>query len=124
MIVAGIGCRLGCPASEIAALVRRALESTHCDASALAAPDFRAKEANVWIAAEDLALPLLLVDRHELAAAQERCVTRSEWAKHATGLSSVAEAAALAAAGPGSTLLLPRIANASATCALARAASP
>jgi cobalt-precorrin 5A hydrolase len=40
-------------------------------------------------------------------------------ARRHTGLASVAEAAALAAAGPDSRLLLPRISGARATCALA-----
>jgi cobalt-precorrin 5A hydrolase len=39
----------------------------------------------------------------------------------AVGVGSVAEAAALAAAGPAGRLALPRIAGAAATCALALA---
>ena len=120
MIVAGLGCRRDCPADDIVVLVRRAIESAGCTVAALAAPDFRGDEPGVQVAAVSLGLPLTLVDRDGLAAAQSRCVTRSMRAEHATGFASVAEAAALCAAGPDSVLLLPRIAGARATCALAR----
>lgn len=124
MIVAGVGCRRNCPADDIVALVRRAMASAGCVVSTLAAPDFRGDEPGVQGAADKLALPLTLVDRDALAAAQSRCVTRSMRVEHATGFSSVAEAAALSAAGPASVLVLPRIAGAHATCALARASAP
>ena len=52
-----------------------------------------------------------------LAAAQPHCVTRSAAAERATGLASVAEAAAI---GAGGVLLLPRLTGAGVTCALAR----
>ena len=48
-----------------------------------------------------------------------RCVTHSERSMAATGVPCVAEAAALAAAGPDGMLLLPRVAFARVTCALA-----
>lgn len=120
VIVAGIGCRRGCPAEDIVALVRRAAAEAHCDASALAAPEFRASEPGLLRAAATLALPLLLVDREGLAAAQSRCVTRSQRAEQTTGFTSVAEAAALSAAGPAATLVMARIAGSRATCAIAR----
>lgn len=123
MIVAGVGCRRDCPAEDIVALVRRATASAGCAVSALAAPDFRSDERGVQSAAATLGLPLTLVDRDALAAAQSRCVTRSMRVEHATGLASVAEAAALSAAGPASVLLMPRIAGARATCALARSSA-
>ncbi len=66
-----------------------------------------------------LGLPLTFLDHDALAAASVRAVTRSARAMAETGLASVAEAAALAGAGPGSRLLLPRVASAAATCALA-----
>jgi len=124
MIVAGVGCRRACPAEDIVALVRRAQAIAGCEAAVLAAPEFRAGEPGIEGAAEALALPLAIVDRAALAAAQPRCLTRSARAAEATGFASIAEAAALAAAGPGAVLLLPRIAGAQATCALARANAP
>jgi len=124
MIVAGVGCRRDCPAEEVVALVRRALAIARCEASALAVPAFRADEPGPRLAAKALQLPLAIVDGAALAAAQPRCLTHSTRAAEATGFASVAEAAALAAAGPGATLLLPRIAGTRATCALARANAP
>jgi cobalt-precorrin 5A hydrolase len=52
-----------------------------------------------------------------MAAAQSRCPTASLTAASATGFASVAEAAAIGAAG---ALLLPRIASSQATCAIGR----
>jgi cobalamin biosynthesis protein CbiG len=62
---------------------------------------------------------LLLVERDALIAAQAACVTRSECAERTLGVAAVAEGCALAAAGQGARLVLPRIASARATCALA-----
>jgi cobalt-precorrin 5A hydrolase len=67
-------------------------------------------------------VPLVYVDRPALAQAQQRCLTRSSVAERLTGFGAVAEAAALAAAGPGAQLLGPRIVLDGATCALARRA--
>jgi len=116
VIVAGIGCRRGCPADAIVALVREA-ETRAQPVSALAAPAFKRDEAGLHEAAERLGLPLLFVEDAALAAAQAWCVTRSDAAARATGFASVAEAAAL---GAGGVLLLPRLTAAGVTCALAR----
>lgn len=119
VIAAGIGCRRNCPAEPIVALVRLAGERAGCVPSCLAVPSFRAEAPAVRDAATRLGLPLVAVDRAALTAVQADCPTRSPRAERETGLASVAEAAALATAGPGATLILPRIGNASATCALA-----
>ncbi|TCT13568.1 cobalt-precorrin 5A hydrolase [Tepidamorphus gemmatus] len=122
MIVAGIGCRRGCTADEIVALVRRAMEeagAAHCRLTALAAPSFKRDEPGLRAAADILALPLFHVGDDRLTAVQADCPTRSASALAATGQASIAEAAALAAAGPGGRLVLARIKSAAATCALA-----
>lgn len=121
-VVAGIGFRREVSAGEIVALVERALAQAALDPGQLArlatlaglaqAPSFRE-------AARRLRAEPACVDR-ALAAAQPAVRTRSERALRAHGVGSVAEAAALAAAGPGATLVLERIASAAATCALAR----
>ncbi|HTI02212.1 MAG TPA: cobalamin biosynthesis protein, partial [Acidisoma sp.] len=54
-----------------------------------------------------------------LRGEQGRCLTRSARAQREVGLASVAEAAALAGAGPGGRLVLARIAADGVTCALA-----
>jgi cobalt-precorrin 5A hydrolase len=121
VLIAGIGCRRGCPAAEIVALVARAAAGRRI--AALATPDFKAAEPGVLEAARLLGVALVPVAETALAAAQARCVTRSAAAARATGIASVAEGSALAAAGAGGRLVLPRIAAAGATCALAEAAS-
>ncbi|QCO17204.1 cobalamin biosynthesis protein (plasmid) [Azospirillum brasilense] len=123
-IAAGIGCRAGCPGAEIAGLLRAAFAEAALDETArravqLAAPMRKRNEAGVAEAAHLLALPLRFVDDSALAAVQDRVRTRSARVEAAVGVASVAEAAALAAAGPGSTLLLPRRSTPRATCALA-----
>ena len=117
MIVAGVGCRRGCPASEIAALVREAEARAGRRAVRLAAPAFKQSARELHGAAAMLGLPLDFVSEESMIAAQERCVTRSAAAASAKGLASIAEAAALAASD--GALLLPRIKSARATCALA-----
>jgi cobalt-precorrin 5A hydrolase len=116
VIVAGIGCRRGCPADAIVALVRQA-ETLAAPVAALAAPAFKRNEPGLLQAADRLGVPLLFVEDTALAAAQVLCVTRSDAAERATGFASVAEAAAL---GAGGVLLLPRLTGAGVTCALAR----
>ncbi len=116
MIVAGIGCRRGCPAEAIVAVVRRA-EARGAPVEALAAPLFKQDEPGLHQAAILLDVPLLFEDETVLTAAQPHCVTRSAAVARATGLASVAEAAAI---GTGGVLVLPRLTGAGVTCALAR----
>jgi cobalt-precorrin 5A hydrolase len=119
MIVAGIGCRRLCPASDVVGAVRDAEAAAGCTVDALAAPEFKRDEPGIHLAAARLALPLLFVSRADLLRAQPGCVTRSDLALASTGLASVAEAAALAATSSG-RLVLPRITRGHATCALAQ----
>ncbi|WP_237182406.1 cobalamin biosynthesis protein [Roseomonas marmotae] len=117
-MAAGLGCRAGAEAEDILALLAEAVRGlpalTH-----LAAPEFRRDVPGLRRAAERLGLPLLFLPRAALEQMQPLCPTRSEAALRATGLASVAEACALAAAGPGATLVRPRIAGAGVTCAVA-----
>lgn len=117
MIVAGIGCRRGCPAADIVALVQLAQRQAGCRVDALATPEFKRDEAGLHEAARILNVGVRLIDATALAAVQPRCPTRSIAAARHTGVASVAEGSALAATG--GTLLLARIANGQATCALA-----
>lgn len=126
MIVAGIGCRSECSAEEIVALLDEALAAISTPRArllALAAPAFRAESDGPWKAAEALGVPLLLVSEEEMKSAEPRSVTASPRSLETRGLASVAECAALAGAGAGATLVLPRIKGQSATCALAKRAA-
>jgi cobalt-precorrin 5A hydrolase len=122
-IIAGIGCRRDCPAEAITALVGRAGAEASCSVTALAAPAFKANEPGLREASHLLGLALILVEPAALAAAQMRCVTRSDRVARATGFASVAEGSALAAAGPTGRLILPRVTKGGASCALAEARS-
>jgi cobalt-precorrin 5A hydrolase len=122
MIVAGVGCRRGAPASDIEAAIRAALSRADITADALdGIATITAKNAEVGIhaAAEKFGVSVVLVSDADLRAAEPRTQTRSERVRALTGGPSVAEAAALAAAGPSARLIGPRLAIGAATCALA-----
>jgi cobalt-precorrin 5A hydrolase len=127
MIIAGIGCRKNCDAGEIVRLVEAALAQAaapRAALAALAAPAFKAEAKAPREAATALGLPLLLIGDADLKSAEPRAATRSPAALEATGFASVAESAALAGAGAGAVLLLPRIKGDGVTCALAQGAAP
>jgi cobalt-precorrin 5A hydrolase len=122
MIVAGVGCRRGTAAAQIeaaiaAALMRAGLGIAAVRAVATAAA--KGDEPGIAAAASSIGVPLVLVAQDDLAAAGARAATRSERVLAATGVPSVAEAAALAAGGPAARLISPRIVVGPATCALA-----
>ena len=122
MIVAGIGCRRGTSAAAIEAVIAAALARANIAKASLvlvAAPAVKCQEPGIAAAASTLGVPLVPVSETDLQAAGPRTATRSERSLALMGVPSVAEAAALAAAGKAARLLLPRIALGSATCALA-----
>ena len=121
-LVAGVGFRHGTPAEEIVALIARALGQVgagRCDLIAVATAADRAAEPTIIAAAARFALAPRPVAPEALAKRDAELVTRSARIEHLRGVGSLAEAAALAAAGPGSRLALPRITSGGATCALA-----
>jgi cobalt-precorrin 5A hydrolase len=118
MIIAGIGCRKHCPPEDILALL------TDPRVAALAAPTAKCAEPGLIEAAQRLGVTLIPISPEALAAAQPRCVTHSARALAATGIASVAEGCALAAAGPAARLIAQRTSNARATAALAEGDGP
>jgi len=122
MMVAGVGCKAGTSAGEIEAAIAEALaragRSTQT-LTALATSFAKGDEPGIVAAAAARGLKLVMVPQRDLEAADARIVTRSERVLALTGVPSVAEAAALAAAGPASRLVGPRVAVGPATCALA-----
>jgi cobalt-precorrin 5A hydrolase len=122
MIVAGIGCRMHARAEDIEAAIAEALRLAGCsrdELNAIATAAKKGEETGIPAVALMFGLPLIYVSQADLEAAAPRCETRSWPALQHTGLPSVSEAAALAAAGPKARLLLPRVAAKTATCALA-----
>ncbi|MFH6782381.1 MULTISPECIES: cobalamin biosynthesis protein [Methylobacterium] len=121
-VVAGIGFRHATTSEEIVALVAEGLRQADlagAQLAALATADDRASDPAIRDAAEALNVPLVAVAVEALREAGRRVVTRSVRIEALRGVGSLAEAAALAAAGPDARLVLPRIASAGATCALA-----
>lgn len=121
-LVAGIGFRRGTGADEITALITRALGAigaARTDLTAVATASDRAAEPSICAAAAAFGLSPSAIAATDLEACDDRIVTRSARIERLRGVGSLAEAAALVAAGPESRLALPRIASAGATCALA-----
>jgi cobalt-precorrin 5A hydrolase len=122
MIVAGVGCRRGALAPDIETAIRTTLARAGVGADALdaiATAQAKGGEAGIAVAAKSLGVSVVLVPEAELKAASARTTTRSERVLALTGVASVAEAAALAAAGPLARLISPRLVIGAATCALA-----
>jgi cobalt-precorrin 5A hydrolase len=121
--VAGVGCRRGAAAADIVAAIRAAVERAGLSLSALGAiATIAAKETEFGIAAaaRELGVRIVFVPEADLQAASPRTQTHSARALTLTGVPSVAEAAALAAAGPAARLVASRLIVGAATCALAR----
>jgi len=116
-MIAGFGFR----AAATLASLRDALAQAAGDrrVTALAAPEDKAAAPCLIALAEALRVPVRGVPAHDLRAA--RTLTRSARVIAARGAGSVAEAAALVAAGPGARLIGPRAVSAdrTATCAVA-----
>lgn len=122
MIVAGIGCRRGADRADVLGAIDEALAAASLTAEAIdlvATAAEKGGEAGIAAAAAELGRPLVLVPPDRLQAAGERTVTRSERVVALFAVPSLAEAAALAAAGDGSRLIAPRRVSGGATCALA-----
>jgi cobalt-precorrin 5A hydrolase len=122
MIALGIGCRRDASADAIEAVVAQALRAASLvssDIAVIATAADKRDEAGIVEAAKRLRRPLVGVAAAELAAVADRAVTYSDLVHRLKGVPSIAETAALVAAGRHARLILPRMANASATCALA-----
>ena len=81
----------------------------------------RANDPAIRAAAATFDLEPLAVAPDALRAVDGGVATRSRRLERTRGVGSLAEAAALAAAGDGAVLVVPRIASVAATCALALA---
>ncbi|WP_424831038.1 cobalamin biosynthesis protein [Ruegeria sp.] len=117
MIVAGLGFSSQATASSLRAAFDQARTGQNVDALATVAD----KESHPALAefAATAALPLHLITPDDLAG--QRTLTCSNRSRATYGTGSVAEASALAAAGPGARLLSPRQISDDrlATCAIA-----
>lgn len=119
-VAIGVGCRVGCRSGAVEDLVRAALERAPGAApTGLFTVVDKHGEAGLTEAAARLGLDLVFLPRAALRAQAPFVRTHSPHADARFGVPSVAEAAALAGAGPGAILLVARIARDGATCAIA-----
>jgi cobalt-precorrin 5A hydrolase len=122
----GIGCKRGCPSDVIVALVKRAMAAAACVGvpTALFTHEAKKGETGLSQAAKSLGLPLIFLEAGVLRQASSRAATSSPKVMERYGLPSIAETAALAGAGPFSVLVVARVTNASASCAIAGRREP
>jgi cobalt-precorrin 5A hydrolase len=122
-IVAGIGCRKGVSAAEVRAAIEAAFAGDACAGrrpGLLAAPVAKQNEQGILGAAAALGLRLMWISQTALEAAGPRARANSARSMAAMNVGSVAEASALAAAGPNARLLVERLAVGPVICALAQ----
>lgn len=125
-LYAGLGCRRGCPAHVLAALLEHVLRAHQLPLYTLlglASIDLKHNEPGLEQLAAQLGLPLVFFSAAQLAPFDSRLSHRSQVAFAHSGCHGVAESAALALAehctGGRAALRLPRTVQADATLALA-----
>jgi cobalt-precorrin 5A hydrolase len=118
---AGLGARRGVAAQVIVDLVRdvAARHGAPLSRVTLYTLESKAGEAGLQEAAQTLGVELVFLPLEALKARKGAAATHSPRVQAMFGVGSVAEAAALVGAGPGSRLLAPRVATPYAACALA-----
>ena len=126
-VVVGAGCIRDCAPKELTELVMRELESADINQAAIAGVfsiDLKADEPALHALAAALDVPFRVYDARQLAAQAPNLANPSETVEREVGTPGVAEAAALAAAGEGGTLIHPKVKSTNATMALALALHP
>jgi cobalt-precorrin 5A hydrolase/precorrin-3B C17-methyltransferase len=123
-LAVGLGCERGCSARELLDLVRETLRENGLAARSVAGVfsiDLKSDEPAIHAVAAHLGAPARFFDAETLDAQAPRLATPSEEVRRAVGVPGVAEAAALAAAGPEGALIVTKRKSKRATCAVARA---
>ncbi|HEX2115417.1 MAG TPA: precorrin-3B C(17)-methyltransferase [Alphaproteobacteria bacterium] len=122
VLALGVGCERGADPRELEDLVRTTLvrhdlapEAVACVSSL----DLKADEAAVLALADSFGVPARFFTAEALAREEPRLATPSDAVRSAVGVPGVAEAAALASAGPAGALLVPKQRSPRATCAIA-----
>jgi cobalt-precorrin 5A hydrolase/precorrin-3B C17-methyltransferase len=123
----GIGCERGASSEEISDLITKTLSANRLYPDAVAGVwsiDVKMDEPGIAELARSLEVPLRFFPPETLEAETPRLANPSELVFREVGAHGVAEAAALAAAGPASTLIVPKVKSLRATCAIAHTAEP
>lgn len=124
VLAVGVGCERGADPEEVVALARRILaENSLAEASVagIFSLDVKSDEPAVHAVADALGVRARFFDAARLEEERPRLLSPSPLVFREVGCHGVAEGAALAAAGPGGLLVVPKIRSARATCAVARA---
>lgn len=107
----GVGCERGAPEAALHEAVEAALAAADLDRRAVGvvvSHTIKAAEPAVHALAAALGVPARFFPAERLLAETDRLTERSDHVMRATGCWGVAEGAALAAAGPGGSLLVPK----------------
>ena len=127
VLTLGVGCARNCGAEELAGLVADVLAEAGIAAEAIHSVNtiaLKADEPAINALARDLDVPLRLFDAETLEAETPRLANPSDVVFAEVGTHGVAEAAALAQAGPESEFLVTKRKTANATCALVKSSAP
>ena len=120
-VALGVGCARNCPPAELAALVQDVLQEAGVAPEAVHSVNtitLKADEPAIIALAGDLGVPMRLFEADALEAQTPRLANPSEVVFAEVGTHGVAEAAALAQAGPQGEFLVTKRKTANATCAL------
>ncbi|MBC8038509.1 MAG: precorrin-3B C(17)-methyltransferase [Rhizobiales bacterium] len=123
----GIGCERGTSPADVISLVENTLVQNRLASASIAciaSIDVKSDEPAIHAAARRFNVPSRFFTASELSAEAPRLKNPSEIVAKEVGTPGVAEAAALAAAGPASELVVEKTKGQRATCAIARAPSP
>lgn len=123
MIAVGLGFQNHASPQDIVAAVDEALSMAKLqrhDIAVFATGRIKQGMCTIVEAASEFSVDVRFVESEELIASQDRTLTHSPRSFARTGVGSLSEAAALAAAGTRSKLLSARLARGPVTCALAR----
>lgn len=122
MIAAGIGCRSGASAEDIDRALTTALCNFGIDGGevvVIATENSKASEPGINAVARRHAIPIETYSPEQLNKVGDKLLSPSDRVLSLKGTASVAEAAAILAAGGNARLLGPRIKTPKVTCALA-----
>ncbi len=126
-IAIGVGCERDTPPKQLVAHVSTIIEQAGIHASAVAvisSIDVKADEPAVHAVGDALGAAVRFFRPYELREVAPRLQNPSAIVQQEVGVPGVAEAAALAAAGPGATLIQPKVKGARVTGAVARSVLP
>jgi cobalt-precorrin 5A hydrolase / precorrin-3B C17-methyltransferase len=126
-LAVGVGCERGADANEVIALIGTIFAKHNLSLASIAtiaSIDIKSDEPAIHAAARHFNVPAAFFTAEELRHEAPRLKNPSAIVEMEVGTPGVAEAAALAAVGPASELLVEKTKSLRATCAIARASAP